>query len=74
MNRILIAAVALFAFGYAVYAVWLKPGSNESAGNLPTPSEAIATSPASASDPNSTPAADAQPVLAPAPGGDGKGG
>jgi hypothetical protein len=67
MNRILLAAVALIALGYAVYAVRLKPGSNESAGNIPTPSEATVMSPASSSDPNSAPAAGAPPVPAPAP-------
>ena len=36
MKRILIAAVALCAVAYAVYAVWLpKPASVENAGNNP---------------------------------------
>ena len=70
MNRILIAAVALCAIAYAVYAVWLKPGSNESAGNISTPSETIATSPDSTSAPMQSTAGappEPAPVLAPAP-------
>lgn len=65
MKRLLIAAVALCAVTYAVYAVWLsKPGSIESAGNNPTASETTATSPDSSSVPDSMPTAGAQPVPA----------
>jgi hypothetical protein len=70
MNRILIAAVALCALAYAVYVVWLKPGSNEIGVGNPTTPESIATSPASISAPNvpSTAGAPPEPATVSAPG------
>jgi hypothetical protein len=65
MNRFLIAAVALGAAAYAVYAGWLpKPNFLESVGNTPIPAEAPATT---SEAPIATPPAEAVTQAPPTP-------